>query len=79
MAPEYARSGSLSFKSDIYSFGVLVLEIVSGQRIRKVSFNNIPKQEEGLVQCVSGITLFKMIRFFARNWRVWFGGKFSFF
>lgn len=61
MAPEYERSGSLSFKSDIYSFGVLVLEIVSGQRIRKVSFNNIPKQEEGLVQCVSGITLFKMM------------------
>ncbi|KAH6812846.1 hypothetical protein C2S51_021864 [Perilla frutescens var. frutescens] len=32
MAPEYAYHGHFSIKSDIYSFGVLVLEIVSGQK-----------------------------------------------
>ena len=32
MAPEYAMQGKYSFKSDVFSFGVLVLEIVSGQR-----------------------------------------------
>ncbi|XP_048132896.1 cysteine-rich receptor-like protein kinase 29 isoform X3 [Rhodamnia argentea] len=32
MAPEYAMHGKFSVKSDVFSFGVLVLEIVSGQR-----------------------------------------------
>ncbi|KAK2995333.1 hypothetical protein RJ640_001855 [Escallonia rubra] len=32
MAPEYAMEGNFSVKSDVFSFGVLVLEIVSGRR-----------------------------------------------
>uniref|UniRef100_A0A2P2J838 Protein kinase domain-containing protein n=1 Tax=Rhizophora mucronata TaxID=61149 RepID=A0A2P2J838_RHIMU len=32
MAPEYVARGHFSAKSDVFSFGVLVLEIVSGQR-----------------------------------------------
>ncbi|KAG2241357.1 hypothetical protein Bca52824_096660 [Brassica carinata] len=32
MAPEYALHGLLSVKSDVFSFGVLVLEIVSGRK-----------------------------------------------
>ncbi|GKV19250.1 hypothetical protein SLEP1_g29536 [Rubroshorea leprosula] len=32
MAPEYAMHGQFSVKSDVFSFGVLLLEIVSGQR-----------------------------------------------
>ncbi|KAK2973012.1 hypothetical protein RJ640_005555, partial [Escallonia rubra] len=32
MAPEYAMHGQFSVKSDVFSFGVLVLEIVSGQK-----------------------------------------------
>ncbi|XP_057421884.1 cysteine-rich receptor-like protein kinase 26 [Lotus japonicus] len=32
MAPEYVREGLFSVKSDVFSFGVLVLEIVSGQK-----------------------------------------------
>jgi serine/threonine protein kinase len=32
MAPEYAMDGSYSIKSDVFSFGVLVLEIVSGRK-----------------------------------------------
>jgi serine/threonine protein kinase len=37
IAPEYARQRQFSVKSDVFSFGVLVLEIVSGQ---KPSFRN---------------------------------------
>ncbi|XP_050105581.1 cysteine-rich receptor-like protein kinase 10 [Malus sylvestris] len=32
MSPEYAMHGHFSVKSDLYSFGVLVLEIVSGKK-----------------------------------------------
>ncbi|GMI77545.1 cysteine-rich RLK (RECEPTOR-like protein kinase) 10 [Hibiscus trionum] len=32
MSPEYAMHGQFSVKSDAYSFGVLVLEIISGQK-----------------------------------------------
>ncbi|KAI3753821.1 hypothetical protein L2E82_25885 [Cichorium intybus] len=34
MSPEYALDGVFSIKSDVFSFGVLVLEIVSGKRNR---------------------------------------------
>ncbi|CAM8909867.1 unnamed protein product [Rhodiola kirilowii] len=32
MAPEYAMHGQLSVKLDVFSFGVLILELVSGQK-----------------------------------------------
>ncbi|KAL1215960.1 G-type lectin S-receptor-like serine/threonine-protein kinase [Cardamine amara subsp. amara] len=38
MAPEYAWSGVFSEKSDIYSFGVLLLEIISGEKISRFSY-----------------------------------------
>ncbi|XP_052140416.1 receptor-like serine/threonine-protein kinase SD1-8 [Oryza glaberrima] len=34
MSPEYAMDGVFSMKSDVFSFGVLVLEIVAGRRNR---------------------------------------------
>jgi len=34
MSPEYATDGIFSIKSDVFSFGVLVLEIVNGKRNR---------------------------------------------
>ncbi|XP_062087458.1 cysteine-rich receptor-like protein kinase 44 [Humulus lupulus] len=33
MAPEYAMRGQFSIKSDVFSFGVLLLEMISGQNI----------------------------------------------
>jgi len=32
MSPEYAMQGLFSEKSDVFSFGVLLLEIISGRR-----------------------------------------------
>ncbi|GLT67765.1 hypothetical protein SLA2020_400500 [Shorea laevis] len=43
MAPEYAMRGQFSEKSDVFSFGVLMLEIVSGKR------NNWGRNEEALL------------------------------
>lgn len=37
MSPEYAIDGVFSVKSDVFSFGVLVLEIVSGKKNRGFS------------------------------------------
>lgn len=54
MAPEYLAHGQLTEKADVYSFGVLVLEIVTGKQ------NNRSKTLEyadGLVTVVSFKTL----------------------
>ena len=32
MAPEYSSKGLFSIKSDVFNFGVLILEILSGKR-----------------------------------------------
>ncbi|GER52983.1 cysteine-rich receptor-like protein kinase [Striga asiatica] len=41
MAPEYAMHGQFSVKSDVFSFGVLVLEIISGEKNNCVRPANI--------------------------------------
>ncbi|CAL9247282.1 unnamed protein product [Arabidopsis halleri] len=46
MSPEYAWTGTYSEKSDMYSFGVLMLEIVSGKEISSFSHG---KEEKNLV------------------------------
>ncbi|XLT70203.1 hypothetical protein HN873_026642, partial [Arachis hypogaea] len=35
ISPEYAVHGSFSTKSDVFAFGVIVLEIVSGKKNRE--------------------------------------------
>ncbi|KAK7269962.1 hypothetical protein RIF29_22786 [Crotalaria pallida] len=54
MAPEYAMHGQFSVKSDVFSFGVLVLEIVSG-----LKNSGIPCGEE----------MVDLLSFAWRNWR----------
>lgn len=39
-APEYAIRGELTVKADTYSFGVLVLEILSGRKNTDLSLPN---------------------------------------
>ena len=46
MSPEYAFDGRFSLKSDVFSFGVLVLEIVTGKRNRGFSG---PDQDQNLL------------------------------
>ncbi|KAK7365965.1 hypothetical protein VNO78_38735 [Psophocarpus tetragonolobus] len=39
-APEYAMQGQLSKKADTYSYGIVVLEIISGQKSTEVKVND---------------------------------------
>lgn len=55
MAPEYAMHGYLSVKTDVFSFGVLVLEIVSG---RKNHVRELGGEQEDLLTYVSIPNLF---------------------
>lgn len=48
-APEYAMTGQLTLKSDIYSFGVVLLEIITG---RKAIDNSKAAGEQNLVAWV---------------------------
>ncbi|KAH8951037.1 hypothetical protein BDL97_09G005100 [Sphagnum fallax] len=47
LAPEYATRGLLTTKVDVYSFGVLLLEIISG---RKNIDHNLPQEDIYLVE-----------------------------
>ncbi|KAJ1272966.1 hypothetical protein BS78_06G243700 [Paspalum vaginatum] len=42
MSPEYAMDGAFSVKSDTYSFGVILLEIISGLRISLTHITDFP-------------------------------------
>lgn len=51
-APEYAKSGKLTLKSDVFSFGVLLLELITG---RKSIDNSRAQGERDLVLWVSSL------------------------
>lgn len=71
MAPEYVMHGHLSVKADVFSFGVVMLELISGQR--NSNFNLDPdaqnlldwvrSESESLVSLAGMKTLFIM-----NNW-----------
>ncbi|KAI4374114.1 hypothetical protein MLD38_012149 [Melastoma candidum] len=43
LAPEYAMAGQLTMKADVYSFGILILEIVSGKSSSKADWGGSDK------------------------------------
>lgn len=62
MAPEYASSGKLTEKSDVYSFEVMLLELITGHKPVDASQ---PLGDESLVEWVSFINLnFDIINFY---------------
>lgn len=50
MSPEYAVYGKFSTKSDVFSFGVILLEIVSGKK------NNASYQEEHSLNLIGHVS-----------------------
>ncbi len=54
-APDYLESGKLTVQSDIYSFGVVMLEVITGQ---KVIDDSRAKPERNIVEWVSHFFLF---------------------
>ena len=59
MSPEYAMDGAFSVKSDIYSFGVILLEIISGLKITLTRFTRFPN----LLAYVSMVSSLKFSRY----------------
>ncbi|XP_021894605.1 probable serine/threonine-protein kinase PBL19 [Carica papaya] len=48
-APEYVQTGRLTAKSDVWSFGVVLYEIITGRRVLE---QNLPRNEQKLLEWV---------------------------
>ena len=65
MAPEYAFDGQFSVKSDAFSYGILLLEIISGKKSRGFCHLNA----QNLIAYVSSkVELFTILLFKFFDW-----------
>lgn len=60
MAPEYAMEGRYSTKSDVFSYGVLLLEIIAGQRNTHCEIGRTSPNLIGHVSYINKITNLKI-------------------
>ena len=57
MPPEYPKTGALNDKSDVYAFGVIVLELIAGQNPKDPRYAGIATHN--LVAWVSALQCIK--------------------
>jgi len=58
MSPEYAIFGQFSEKSDVFSFGVMIIEIITGRK--NINSHQLPDIVDSLMSYVSIIFLKKI-------------------
>ncbi|KAL7213291.1 hypothetical protein ACSBR2_015913 [Camellia fascicularis] len=75
MSPEYAIDGHFSVKSDVFSFGVLVLEIVSGKKNRGFYHPDHDLNLLGHVSSNSNVVNLETSQNFLHAWKLWNEGK----
>jgi hypothetical protein len=87
MAPEYATDGLFSVKSDVFSFGVLLMEIISGKRSRGYYNQNQSQNLIGYVSMLNfvfanshvSLKLFLVLQailtIFFQAWKLWKEGR----
>ena len=61
MAPEYFMYGKVNDKIDVYAFGVVLLELLSG---RKPISSDYPKGQESLVMWVCLCIVYYLLRYY---------------
>lgn len=76
MAPEYAIYGQFSVKSDIYSFGVLVLEILSGKNNTLFFQQKNNVEDLRIYVSVSQILIIPIVMM---TWSIWNGDRIWFY
>jgi serine/threonine protein kinase len=70
MAPEYIRHGQFSVKSDVFSFGVIILEIVCGQRNTEIHDGESIEDLLGIVSFVPFNCYLANLNYGFRDFRV---------
>lgn len=69
MPPEYVVRGRFSMKSDVFSYGVIVLEIISGKKNREFSH---AEHSHNLLGHVNDLTLIGLVFFSSYIFTLWF-------
>ncbi|GLT63596.1 hypothetical protein SLA2020_361520 [Shorea laevis] len=59
MSPAYVFQGIVSFKTDVFSFGVLLLELVSGRKNSTRYHSDLPLKLTGYVSALSNCKIFE--------------------
>ncbi|OEL25060.1 Cysteine-rich receptor-like protein kinase 10 [Dichanthelium oligosanthes] len=62
MAPEYLTRGNYSVKSDVFSFGVMVLEIVTGKKHNGGCHGDGRRSPEDVLSLVSAVCLLSVVQ-----------------